>query len=150
MKRSYTKFVATLLALATTVGASAASSFPACAAGTGNASVESVMSKDHTYTWSDVTTVVTLKEGFSLNLCKSITVSIDDCPGGAAVVKIYKFGSSQPVRSFTLPATPMPSQSISVSLSAGSYYLTVQPGDGYTRTSGSILIMNVDGVTDVN
>lgn len=151
MKKTFKNIAATVMAMATLVGSTigmSTTSISAFAASEGTSSVDSIMAMNYSYTWNNIKVVTTLDKGFSLNTSTSITVYVDDCPGGAAIVKLYKFGDINPVRSFSLPSAPMPSQAVSVSLTAGSYYWTVQP-NGCESTSGSLYVTGVDGVTDV-
>ena len=66
---------------------------------------------------------------------------------GAAVVSLYKYGQSSAIRTVAMPQSYIPTQYVSLTLSAGSYYLTVVPQNGYEETSGSITFRNVDGIT---
>ncbi len=101
----------------------------------------------HGYSWSNIHSVTTLPEGFSLNTSKSVTISFCNCTSGAASVKIYKYGDANAVVSIAIPEYSIPTQYIYKSLAAGSYYITVCPATGYESTSGSIYISNIDGVT---
>lgn len=102
----------------------------------------------NSFSWTNIRNVVTLENGFSLSVNRSVTFAINNCSRGAAIVKLYKYGNATPVRSFSLPEAYMPTQYIYLSLDAGSYYLTVQPQTGYDFTSGSMYIQNIDGITD--
>lgn len=109
---------------------------------------DGIMSVNHSYAWSNIKSVTTLDEGFSLNTSKSVTISFCNCTVGAASVKLYKYGNSSPVLSIAIPNSSIPTQYITQTLAAGSYYFTVCPATGYEKTSGSLYVQNADGVTE--
>lgn len=109
---------------------------------------DGIMSVNHSYAWSNIKSVTTLDEGFSLNTSKSVTISFCNCTVGAASVKLYKYGNSTPVLSIAIPNYSIPTQYITQTLAAGSYYFTVGPATGYEKTSGSLYVQNADGVTE--
>lgn len=119
----------------------------AFAASTPSTSTDSVMAQNHNFEWRNITQVRVIYPEIVMNTTKPVTFCINQCNVGAAIVKLYKYGNATTIRSFSLPASYMPTQFVYVTLDAGTYYFTVQPQTGYNITSGSMYVKNIDGTT---
>lgn len=150
MKRKFKKIAAAVMAMVTlatsTIGMSTIN-ISAFAASTPSTSTDSVMAQNHNFEWRNITKVTPIYPEIVMNATKSVTFCINQCNVGAAIVKLYNYGNSTPIRSFYLPAGYMPTQFVYITLDAGTYYFTVQPQTGYNITSGSMYVKNIDGTT---